>query len=373
MRDAHARFYSEMARREAPGLRGPGQMAALARLSLERANLRAAVRHLVDIGDFATATDVAWRLLLYWWVGAYFGEVSAWMGEVLARGGEQLTDHQRAVARFYVLWRQMWDNPPPTIAQELADLAEPFDRAGDDLGVAMATSAAGLAQVQSGDRNFDVPTERLRTGAERFRASGSVWGEALSLVAMGRIEHLRQHPGAALALFRQASEAAVTGGDRFGSTIATHHLGRELLASSQVEEARLVFHSGLLVSIGLHHDEGIAYTLEGLCAIAALHGDVDRAGLLAGAAASIRHGVGMYDVPEFVFHEDYLEQLRTPENTVRLDAAVARGREYGAIEAAEYALASEPPPAPAGLAAAVPPRLTVVASASDEAGEVAAL
>ncbi len=270
------------------------------------------------------------------------------MADVLARGGDQLTEHQRAVARFYVLWREMWDKPAPAIAQELADLAEPFARAGDDLGVAMATSAAGLAQVQSGDRNFDVPAERLRQGAERFRASGSFWGEVLSLVALGRIEHLRQHPDAALALFRQANEAAVTGGDGFGSTIATHHLGRELLASGQVEEARGVFHSGLLVSIGLHHDEGIAYTLEGLCAIAAIHGEVDRAGVLAGAAASIRHRVGMYDVPEFVFHDDYLEQLRTPENTARLDAAIARGREYGAIEAAEYALASEPARLPPG-------------------------
>ncbi len=74
-------------------------------------------------------------------------------------------------------------------------------------------------------------------------------------------------------------------------------------------------------------------------------------------------------VPEFVFHEDYLERLRTPENSTRLDGAIARGREYGAIEAAEYALASEPAPAEAAAAA---PTLTV-GSASDEAGEVAAL
>jgi len=371
VRDAHAKFYSELARREALGLRGSGQKDAIARLSLERANLRAGVRHLVDNGDFATATDVAWRLYLYWWVGAYFGEVSVWMADVLARGGDQLTDHQRAVARFYVLWREMWDSPSPTIAQELADLAEPFARTGDDLGVAMATSAAGLAQVQSGDRNFDIPAARLRLGAERFRASGSFWGEVLSLVALGRIEHLRQHPDAALALFRQANEAAVTGGDGFGSTIATHHLGRELLASGHVEEARRVFHSGLLVSIGLHHDEGIAYALEGMCAIAALHGDVDRAGVLGGAAASIRHRVGMYDVPEFVFHEGYLERLRSPENASRLDEALARGREYGAIEAAEYALASEP--GPDDVAVVTSPELRAVASARDQAREVAAL
>ena len=131
-----------------------------------------------------------------------------------------------------------------------------------------------------------------------------------------------------------------------------------------------MFRTGLLVSIGLHHHEGIAYTLEGLCAIAAIHDDVDRAGVLAGAAASIRHRVGMYDVPEFVFHDDYLKLLRTPENFVRLDRALARGREYGAIEAAEYALASEP--GPDGTASARP-ALSLVASASDEAGEVAAL
>jgi hypothetical protein len=325
----------------------------------------------VDVGDFATATDVAWRLYLYWWVGAYFGEVSVWMADVLASGGERLTDHQRAVARFYVLWREMWDNPAPEIAQELADLAEPFARTGDELGVAMATSAAGLAQVQSGDRDFDTPAERLRQGAERFRALGSFGGEVLSLVALGRIEHLRQHPEAALALFRQANEAAVTGGDGFGSTIATHHLGRELLATGQAEDAGRVFHSGLLVSIGLQHDEGIAYALEGLCAIAALDGDVDRAGVLAGAAASIRHRVGMYDVPEFVFHEGYLQRLRTPENAVRVDAAVARGREYGAMEAADFALASEPVPERQPLPE--PVEIPGPVSVGEQAGEVAAL
>ncbi len=371
MRDAHARFYAALARREAHGLRGSGQKAAVARLSLERSNLRAGVRHLVDVGDFATATDVAWRLYLYWWVGAYFGEVSVWMADVLASGGDRLTDHQRAVARFYVLWREMWDNPAPEIARELADLAEPFARTGDELGVAMATSAAGLAQVQSGDRDFDTPAERLRQGAERFRALGSFWGEVLSLVALGRIEHLRQHPEAALALFRQANEAAVTGGDGFGSTIATHHLGRELLANGQVEDARRVFRSGLQVSIGLQHDEGIAYTLEGLCAIAALDGDVDRAGVLAGAAASIRHRVGMYDVPEFVFHEGYLQRLRTPENAVRVDAAVARGREYGAMEAADFALASEPVPERQPLPE--PVEIPGPVSVGEQAGEVAAL
>lgn len=104
-----------------------------------------------------------------------------------------------------------------------------------------------------------------------------------------------------------------------------------------------------------------------------------RAGVLAGAGASIRHRVGMYDVPEFVFHEGYVERLRTPENSARLDAALSRGLEYGAIEAAEYALASEAQPL---VEPAETPRPVIStssisvekdASAGDQAGEVAAL
>ena len=71
-----------------------------------------------------------------------------------------------------------------------------------------------------------------------------------------------------------------------------------------------------------------------------------------GAAAAIRHRVGMDDVPEFVFHEGYAERLRTPETAAGLDGAIARGREHGSSEAAEYALASES--GPDGAAVAVP-------------------
>lgn len=66
-----------------------------------------------------------------------------------------------------------------------------------------------------------------------------------------------------------------------------------------------------------------------------------------------------------------MSALPPPGVKKRMDAPlVASTGGYGAIEAAEYALASEP--APAEVAAAAP-TLTVVGSASDEAGEVAAL
>lgn len=339
VRDAHARFYAELGFREAPALGTSGQRAAVARLNLERANLRAAVRHLVETGDHATATELVWQLHLYWWIGADFGEVQAWMTELFSRGGE-LDRRERAIARYFILWRNIWAAPSPTIVTELAALVEPFAEAGDVLGEAAASAAAGLAQVQVGDRDLDVAARRLRQGAERFRAARAAWGEALALVALGRIEHLRGRPDAALEWYRQAMQAAVAGGDSFSSTVASHHLGRALFLAGQVAEAQRVFVAGLNISVSLSNGEGIASGLEGLCAIAAFRGDPDRAGVLAGAAAAIRHRVGMHDVPEFMFHLEYLERLRTLEQAARLEAATTRGREYGMFEAAEYALAS---------------------------------
>ena len=58
---------------------------------------------------------------------------------------------------------------------------------------------------------------------------------------------------------------------------------RLLLVGGEVDEAEAVFRRTLVDSVKLHHEEGVAYGLEGLCAIAAAHGDARRAGALSAA------------------------------------------------------------------------------------------
>lgn len=60
--------------------------------------------------------------------------------------------------------------------------------------------------------------------------------------------------------------------------------------------------------------------------------------MLAGAAASIRKRTAVFDAPAFVFHTRYLDELAARAGEDRLRAAEERGREYGAFEAADYAL-----------------------------------
>ncbi|MET4098907.1 putative ATPase [Agrococcus sp. UYP10] len=337
-RDAHAAVYLELARREGRGLGFSQQVGAVARLNLERGNLRTAVRHLTSGGDVETAADMAWRLFLYWWVGEFLIEVAMWMDEVVASPPGSVSPRATAIATFYVSWRDMWLAPSHEIPTALLGAAQAFVDSGDELGATMAVATAGLAEINTADPDIAQASAWLQDGARRFRELGAGWGESLALVALGRISVLTGDLEAATADFRRAVEAAVGSGDRFTASVARHHLGRALLLSGSPDDAEPLFLDAVATSVGLRHEEGIAYGIEGLAAIAAARDDVDRAGVLAGAAAAIRARTAVFDAPAFVFHTRYLDELASRGDAERLRAAEQRGRDYGAFEAAEYAL-----------------------------------
>ena len=338
VRDAHAAFYAGLIRRIAPGLTGPGQRDAARRLTLERANLRAAIRHLVAVRDAETVTELAFPLYLYWWLRGYFAELRVWMTELLERAPDASV-HARAVARFFIVWAEMWDTSGADAVARFEEVQHLFAESEDPLGVAMSEAASGLSRVGRADGDVRAAIEELTRSVAAFRAGGHRWGEALSLVALGRVSLAMGQLEQAVSLFDQSLAAATAGGDGFTESIAMHHIGRMQLFAGQTDAAAVTFRDSLRLSIGLDHDEGVAYAIEGLSAIAALEGDLDRAGVLAGAAEKIRQRVTMFDYPAFVYHSGYLERAAPDEaSQTRLAKATERGHDYSAAEVADYAL-----------------------------------
>ena len=138
-------------------------------------------------------------------------------------------------------------------------------------------------------------------------------------------------------LFRRGAEASRASGERFGGTVALHHVGRMNLLAGRLEEAEAAYLESLSGSVALRHEEGIAYCLEGLSAVAARQRDARRAGVLAGAAASIRRRTAAIDAPAFVYHVRFLDELRATSAVDELAAGEAEGLELGAFEAAQFA------------------------------------
>ncbi|WP_192575811.1 ATP-binding protein [Agrococcus sediminis] len=225
--------------------------------------------------------------------------------------------------------------------------ADAFEGEGDALGAAMCIATAGFAEITTADHDLPRASVWLEEGARRFRALGAGWGESLALVALARIDALASDLASATERSSRAIAAAAGSGDRFAATVAMHHLARMHLFGGRIEEAEQLLLTATADSVALRHEEGIAYGLEGLAAIAALRDDEERAGVLAGAAAAIRRRTAVFDAPEFVFHTRYLDELAERGDAARLRAAEERGRDYGAVEAAEYALTGRLRPADA--------------------------
>jgi hypothetical protein len=255
---------------------------------------------------------------------------------MLDRADGAASPRVRAIVGFYAGWRDAWTTHRPGIAATLLESAREFEREGDLLGVAMATTTAGVAEINGATPDVAAATGWLRAGADAFRAADSGWGECLADVAIGRIALLQGRHDEAAAMFRRGAAASRASGERFAGTVALHHVGRMSLLAGRLDEAADAYCDSLAGSIALRHEEGIAYCLEGLSAVAARRGEARAAGVLSGAAAAIRRRTAAIDAPAFVYHVRYLDDLRATD-AADLAAGEAEGRELGAFEAAHYA------------------------------------
>ncbi len=337
-RDAHARYFLALGDDAEDDLRGAGQRRWMRRLGDERDNLRAAERFLLDGHDWDRAARLAFSLYLYWWVTGLLGEVRTWMEEALA-SGDELEPHTRAVALYFSRTIMFWKDPDGSVAADLAESIELFRRTGDPNGEGIASISLALALL-AGDTPDTVRARRVMEAAlALYRSTGSVWGESMALVLLGRVALREGDPAEAQDHFTTSLALTNRSGDRVGQRIASYHLGWTELMLGDVAAARSDFALSVTISAAVGHPEGIAYGLEGMVAVAALSHDDERAGELAGAAQALRERSGLLNGPTFTFHQRYLDDLLSGPHGDEVAAAIAAGRELTVEQAVSEALA----------------------------------
>ncbi|MFF1635218.1 ATP-binding protein [Leifsonia sp. NPDC058248] len=325
MRELHARYYLQLGDRVELELEGAQQRDWVRRLDEESDNLRAVIRYLLDRRDWGRAAHLAWALYVYWWVAGHLGEVRGWMQEVLSSGDE--LDHlTRALALYFTLTIGFWQVPDREIVAGLTESAELFHRVDEQSGEALALISLSLVLLAAEKPDTERADDAMEASLGLFRASGDAWGESLALVMLGRVALLRQHVHRGLNRFEESLVLARSQGDELGETIALHHRGWARLLIGEVADAAGDFSQCLAISARLGHVEGIAYALEGMVAVAALAGDVNRAGRLLGASRSLRERSGENNAAAFSFHQRYVDQLAASGAREALDVAIGQGR-----------------------------------------------
>ena len=209
---------------------------------------------------------------MYWWVDGHLGEVRGWMREVLD-SGDELDDLTRATALYFTRAIGFWQDPDEWLVPGLGESAALFRREGERSGEALALISLALALLASREPDTAGRARRSGRASSLFREAGDTWGEAMALVTIGRVALLMQDVRAALARFDESLDVAKRQHDDLGEAIALHHRGwAEVLLGDFEHRPRLLRAARLALSAELHHDEGVAYGLEGLTAVAAAAG-----------------------------------------------------------------------------------------------------
>jgi hypothetical protein len=91
--------------------------------------------------------------------------------------------------------------------------------------------------------------------------------------------------------------------------------------------------------IGLRYEHGIAYQLESFLGVAGVLGDVERAGLLGGAAGALRERLGLLNPSDAVLHLGIVEQIRTGPGADRYERGLLEGRRLSVDDAVAVARA----------------------------------
>ncbi len=262
VRDRHAAWFLELSAGALHGLRGPEQVAWLARLDPEHANFRAALDWLGRQGRHDERMVLAANLWWFWLLRAQFSEGVAWIEESLASGPSAAPSHGRALATFAVGALAVFKSDFALARRRLEESAAMARDLGEDGKLAYPLIFLGHAHMFGGDPAGAAPF--YDQGLATARRVGDAWATAVgvlfkAMLALGADDRVeaRSLADEALRTFRPT-------GDRWGSSFTQAIIGRIAALEGDYDTARSCLNDALAFRRLIGDRWGAAQTLNGL-------------------------------------------------------------------------------------------------------------
>ncbi len=289
-RRRHMEYCLALTDRAAVELAGPGQVAWLARLEIERDNIRAALGWLMDRREWELATRIGWNLWVFWWVHGYYAEGREAMARVIEEGRD-LTPQFRAWALGVVGEMAFGQGDIASARASCEESAALFLEVGDRHSAARIWLVLGL--IASGAGDLETARRYLQDATDEFLAAGvSPYWASLTTSALGMLPFRQGDYDRAEALVAEGLALARKAGDRFSRYIALYNASRVALKRGDLNRAAELFREGLRFSADANDRANVAYCLEGLAAIAVARDQPRLAARLLGGAHALFEVVG---------------------------------------------------------------------------------
>jgi predicted ATPase len=331
----HADYYRGLAEEAEPELRGPDQLAWLARLEREHANLRAAETWLRETGDWAEAGRVVGALRHFWVAHSHLSEGRRRLETVLAHAAAVPPPVRAKV--YHSAGVLAWTQGDNEAARQHFEAALVLRRAeGHQAGTAILLNNLGhLAILRAAHAEGEALLREALTVQE---AIGDTWGSGHTLSNLGNLAMVRGDYPQAIAFMEESLARRLSLGDTHGIADSLSSLGDVLVLQGDHARAVAIYRDGLVYFEQLGDKSGIADCFQGLAESAAMAGQPLRAARLLGATEALREAIGGHDWPHLAAHHTRLMQAaRSQVPPAAWTAAHAAGRALPLAQALAYA------------------------------------
>jgi predicted ATPase/transcriptional regulator with XRE-family HTH domain len=274
-RDAHARYYLELAKRADRELGGPDEVNWLARLETELDNFRAALRWALDGGDRALGLCLAAALGRFWLSHGHLSEGRRWLEAALACdvGGDAVATRAKALTAAGLLANTQGDLVNARALLEDGLLLR--RTAGDDAGAAECLEH--LATVATNRNEWGRATALIEECLTVRRRLGDRPGTAAALHRLGSIERELGRYERAIALIEQSVQGYRALGDRRQCAHALNTLGKAVRDRGDYARAAALHEESLALHRELGDLWGISRSADLLGLVSWYLGDAARA------------------------------------------------------------------------------------------------
>jgi tetratricopeptide (TPR) repeat protein len=326
--ERHARYFTDLAARAEPLIRGKDQAQWLRWLELSIDNFRAAMSWLLEHGRIEEELHLAADLYGFWFRRGHWSEGLRWLESGLERA-----EHVAAPVRIRALqaagdlsnWLGRYDRAAAALREGLALAQE----TGDVIGSARALRT--LSTIARWQDNLDTAESFARQSLAMYEQTDDLAGRALATNALGVVAYQQQDYARARELVSAALASWRTVGDTFSVVWALNNLGVLAMEQDDPAEARDRLLEALALGRDISAPSGTVLCLANL-------GDLSvRLGEYRQAAGFLQEGIRL--AYELGYTSNLLNLLTyTVEWLAALDRARAVASLSGAIIARREAL-----------------------------------
>jgi predicted ATPase/DNA-binding CsgD family transcriptional regulator len=324
-REAHAAHFVELVEQIEPELVGPDQVAALALLDSDQANIRTALAWLTETRRAEAALRLAGPLHMYWYIRSRYAEGRAALAAALALPDAAAPTAARAKALAGAAWLAGWQRDHDVAAErgrEAVALARAVE-APPALALALAALAWMASERGEHNRAEELGLEALGI----YHAMGSALDAAEVLNLLGDAAAARGDVDAAVARIEEGIALARPLGDTRGLAALVGDLAFLMLTRCEFRRAMDLFAESLTQSQRVGDPFMVGWCLAGVAGVAAVNDLPERAVWLFGASDALRESCGAPSpLCERDIYARLLAQARAVLGEDKFAEAVAAGR-----------------------------------------------